>query len=239
MAAEDFPVYCAEVRRLRELYAGSLEIYLGLEIDFISAGFGFGPGLSWPRGGASVRDLGLDFYIASLHLFPGGPRGYREVDYSREEYEAIRDETFGGDMRAFVSGYFEAIRDMALRVRPPVVGHLDLIKKNNTGEMYFRESEVWYRDIVRDTVPALAESGSIVEVNTGGLARGRTSSVYPSPWIIEMLCEARVPLMLNSDAHAPENLDAFFGEAREVIRSAGCRELWVFRGGGWEAVGIG
>ncbi|MDR2589177.1 MAG: PHP domain-containing protein, partial [Spirochaetales bacterium] len=36
MAAEDFPVYCAEVRRLRELYAGSLEIYLGLEIDFIS-----------------------------------------------------------------------------------------------------------------------------------------------------------------------------------------------------------
>ncbi|MDR1932117.1 MAG: histidinol-phosphatase [Spirochaetales bacterium] len=250
MPKEKFSAYCAEIRRLREAYAGRIEVYLGLEIDFISGEFAAGPkartaqrrpaglpdfspesSLSWPP-------AGLDYYIASVHVFPCGPNGYREVDHTPEEYEAIRDEKYGGGMRAFAAGYYAYIEELVRRFRPPVLGHLDLIKKNNPGEKYFSENSAWYKDLVRGLIPAIAEAGTIVEVNTGGLARGRTTTVYPSPWILRLLREADIPLMLNSDAHVPENLDAFFDMARAIIREAGYTQLRVLRAGGWETAAI-
>jgi histidinol-phosphatase (PHP family) len=241
MPKEKFPAYCAEVRRLREAYEKRMEIYLGLEIDFISGEFGLGPNalagfppessLSWPPGG-------LDYYIGAVHLFPCGPGGYREVDHTPEEYEAIRDEKYGGDMRAFVSGYYGYVRELVEKFRPPVLAHMDLIKKNNRGEKYFREAEPWYRELVRGLIPRLAGARTIVEVNTGGIARGRTDTVYPSPWILKLLREADIPVMLSSDAHVPENLDAWFGPARALIREAGYTRLSVLRPGGWESTAV-
>jgi histidinol-phosphatase (PHP family) len=73
-----------------------------------------------------------------------------------------------------------------------------------------------------------------VEVNTGGLARGRTSTVYPSPWVLRLLREADIPIMLNSDAHIPENIDAYLDVARGLIKEAGYTKLRVLLGGGWE-----
>jgi histidinol-phosphatase (PHP family) len=231
MSREAFPGYCEEIRRLKEVYRGRIEIYLGLEIDLISGDFDGNPRLSWPP-------ESLDYYIGSLHIFPGGPNKYREVDHTPEEYEAIRDENYGGDIRAFVEGYYGHIKELCRKFRPPVLGHLDLIKKNNPGGKYFREDETWYRNAVRDIIPAIAASGTIVEVNTGGLARNRTKTVYPSPWILELLREADIPVMLNSDAHIPENLDACFDTARTIIRNAGYKDIRVLRPGGWEAVGV-
>jgi histidinol-phosphatase (PHP family) len=241
MAREKFPAYREEIRRLREAYAGRIEIYLGLEIDFISGEFGAGPdalagfssqsALSWPP-------EELDYYIGAVHIFPGGPHGYREVDNTGEDYEAIRDENYGGDMRAFVTGYYGYVRELLARFRPPVLAHMDLIKKNNPGGKYFREDSPWYRGLIRELIPAIAEAGTIVEVNTGGLARGRTATVYPSPWILGLLREADIPVMLNSDAHVPENLDAWFGPARDLIRGAGYTHLQVLRPGGWESTPV-
>jgi histidinol-phosphatase (PHP family) len=239
MPKEKFPAYCAEIRRLKDFYAGRINIYLGLEIDFISGDFGRPPharegfsaqsSLSWPP-------LGLDYYIGSVHLFPGpGPSGYREVDNTEEDYRAIRDENYGRDIRAFVTGYYGYVRELCEKFRPPVLGHMDLIKKNNPGEKYFREEDPWYQSLVRGLVPVIAASGSIVEVNTGGLARGRTATVYPSPWILKLLREADIPVMLNSDAHLPENLDAFYDMARNILRQAGYTSVRILRAGGWQA----
>ena len=238
---EKCAAYCAQVRRLAELYAGRIEIYLGLEIDFISGEFGRHPyaldGFS-PESSLSWPPRGLDYYIGSVHVFPvpkaPGKPAYRELDHIVEDYEAIRDENYGGDMEAFAAGYYGYVRELCEKYRPPVLGHLDLIKKNNPGEKFFREDEAWYKDLVRSLVPVIAEAGSIVEVNTGGLARGRTAAVYPSPWILAMLREANVPIMLNSDAHTPENLDAYYDMARDIILKAGYTVVRVLRKNGWE-----
>jgi histidinol-phosphatase (PHP family) len=241
MPREEFPAYRAEIQRLREAYAGRIEIYLGLEIDFISGDFAAAGGAStrFPaQGSLSWPPEGLDYYIGAVHVFPGGPAGYREVDNTAEDYEAIRDENYGGDMRAFVAGYYGYETELLRRFRPPVLAHMDLIKKNNIGEKYFREDSPWYRELVRGLIPVIAEARTIVEVNTGGLARGRTSTVYPSPWILRLLREADIPIMLNSDAHIPENLDAWFGPAREIIREAGYTHLQVLRPHGWESVPV-
>ena len=41
---------------------------------------------------------------------------------------------------------------------------------------------------------------------------------------------------VNAADYSPEQLDAFFPEAREAVRDAGYRELRVLRRGGWESV---
>ena len=264
MQAENYPAYCEEIRSLAKLYAGRMEIYLGLEVDFISGEFGRPPyaldgfsaesSLSWPT-------EGLDYYIGAVHVFPvpqgepgkpdykPGPAGnpescppprpaYREIDHTIEEFEAIRDQNYGGDIQAFVTGYYAYVRELCERFRPPVLAHLDLIKKNNADGKYFNEEDPWYRDLLRGLVPVIAQSGCIVEVNTGGLARGKTSTVYPSPWILSLLREAGVPIMLNADAHRPDTIDSHFDMARDLIRKAGYKSLRVLRAGGWEETGI-
>ena len=230
MKEKDLPRYFAEVGRLREAYRGRIEIYLGLEVDYIPLPDGTSR-LSWTGGG-------LDYTIGSMHIIPGGPEGYREVDYTEDVYRAILEEDFGGDIRAFAAAYYRSFGELAVRHRPTVLGHFDLIKKNNPVEKYFRENDDWYRRTVEGVIPAVAASGCIVEVNTGGLARGRTSTVYPSPWILRLLREAEVPVMLNSDAHTPENLDARYPEAREIILDAGYREVMTLRADGWKRVPV-
>jgi histidinol-phosphatase (PHP family) len=239
---EKVPAYCAEIRRLKEAYAGRIRVYLGLEIDFISGDFGRPPRAREGFSGESSLSWtheGLDYYIGSVHVFPGPePAGYLEVDHTSADYEAIRDINYGADMRAFVSGYYGYVRELCEKFKPPVLGHLDLIKKNNLGEKYFREGDSWYKALVRGLVPVIAASGCVVEVNTGGLARGRTSTVYPSPWILRLLREADIPVMLNSDAHLPENLDAYYDMARDILRQAGYTRVQVLCAGGWESVPV-
>ena len=227
MKAEDLPRYLGEIRRLRELWRDRLEIYLGLEVDHLP-----GPGgrsvLSW-------NGEGLDYTIGAVHAFRSAAGRYREVDGPEEMFLDILNVDFGGDPRPFVEEYYRRVADLAVRHRPAILAHFDLIKKNNPDGRHFRESEPWYRRAVEEAVSAVASSGVVVEVNTGGLARGR-ASLYPSPWILRLFRTAGAPVMLNSDAHAPEQLDAFFPEAREAVRDAGYRELRVLRRGGWESV---
>jgi histidinol-phosphatase (PHP family) len=228
MKEADLPRYLSIIRGIKEAYRGRIEIYLGLETDYI-------------RGYRGPSDppypvLGLDYIIGSMHIIQSGSGVYREIDGPPEMYRAILEEDFHGDIRKMVEVYYSYFSELALLHRPTILGHYDLIKKNNPGGLFFKESEGWYRSLAAGIIPAVAKSGCIVEVNTGGLARKRTAEVYPSPWILRLLREAEVPIMLNSDAHAPENLDAHFDEALRVIRDSGYREVMVLDPEGWNAV---
>jgi histidinol-phosphatase (PHP family) len=87
-------------------------------------------------------------------------------------------------------------------------------------------------------VEAIAASGAVVEVNTGGLARGRVSEPYPSLWILKEFKARGVRAVLNADAHRPEHLLAFRERGLESLRSAGYREMAYLTLGGWKTQGI-
>ena len=231
MKPENLPRYLAEVRELKKEFAGRLEIYLGMEADYIE-------GVQGPSD-PFFTNLGLDYIIGAMHIIRDPSNGScRELDASEETYRIILEEDFKGDIRAFAAEYFRLVGDMTIRHRPEIIGHFDLIKKNNPDERYFKESEAWYRKTVQAVLPAVKASGSIVEVNTGGLARKRTVTVYPSPWILHELRKEEIPVMVNSDAHSPENLDAYYDEAIEAVKDAGYRKLLMLLGGRWQEISI-
>ena len=62
MSKDDMPEYLTEIERLKKKYSNRLEIYVGLEIDFLDESYN-----------ASIpyfRNLPLDYRIGSIHFLP-------------------------------------------------------------------------------------------------------------------------------------------------------------------------
>jgi histidinol-phosphatase (PHP family) len=208
------PAYCEQIRNLKVKYRDKIQIYLGLEIDYIPAVVG--------PGSAQFACLGLDYTIGSIHFIKDPRDGqYWELDESAAGFAKITEEIFKGRMEDFISYYYLILRQMLRLHNPDIIGHLDLVQKFNSHNEFFSENEKWYQDEVRQTLQVIAAAGSILEINTGGIARGYVKSPYPSAWIIAEARKLGIPIILSSDAHTPKALDAAFEQAKELLRGAG------------------
>ena len=218
--------YCKSIRSLKQNNRSTTEIFLGLEIDFI-------PGIIGPHS-PEFTSLGLDYIIGSVH-FAGRLNTERwwTIDGSEETFAMGIEETYRGDIRKAVETYYRLVQQMTKEQPPDIIGHLDVIKKNNREEKYFSEDETWYREIVFVTLEVIAESGAIVEVNTGGIARRKITSLYPSRWILKRCLELGIPITLNSDAHNPEHIMSGFNEAANVLQDIGFKYLHILDSEGW------
>ncbi len=221
--------YLADIRRLQTEWQNNIEIYAGMEIDFV-------PGLSWwDQIGPQYREL--DYVIGSVHLVDNFDDGRPwEVDGSHEVFREGLEQIFKGDARAAVTRYYELIRWMVMLENPDIVGHLDKIKIQNAGGKYFSETDPWYRHEIEKTLKVIANMGAIIEINTRGLYSGKTLDLYPSQWVLERIHALRIPITLNSDAHTPEEITAGFEFASQILRKIGFRKLTILRDGKWRQV---
>ena len=206
--------YARTVREARERWSGRLDVFLGLEIDYIRGRCG-------PADGR-FDSLGLDYSIGSLHyLFPENGSKPFTVDGSREEWEAGADEGYDGDPTAVARAYWKAMAEMAEAGGFDIIGHLDLVKKNNRGGRRFDEKGPAYREAAMEAIEAIARGGFIVEVNTGGMNRGSIAEAYPASWMLDELRSRSVRVIVAADAHAPSHLGGYYEEARGTLRAAG------------------
>ena len=202
----DLAAYKSEIRRLGEKYAGRIRILCGIEAEY-DTGFARGD---------------LDYVIGSTHYITA-PDGARfAFDHTPQILaDGIRDH-FRGDSAAFVRAYYAQERKMVLEYDCDIIGHLDLVRKFNAKHPYFDESSAWYREEMARTADAVAESGKIVEVNTGAISRGWMDDAYPSAEFRALLRERGVRFVLSSDSHSPDTIDCAFGRfaaAEEYIAS--------------------
>lgn len=224
MKPDAFPAYLHQIAETKR--KSSLQIYSGLEVDFI-------PGV------ISIESFQsrLDYTIGSIHFvekFHSGD-GW-EIDGPHAHFLDGLREIFHGDIRTAVERYFELTREMILHSPPDIVGHLDKIKIQNTGNKFFHETDPWYRQAVRATLQVIEKSGCIVEVNTRGLYQNKSTTSYPSPWILEELLQRSIPITLSSDAHHPDDLTGLFSETARVLLGIGFKNLRILLDGRWQHV---
>ena len=226
MPAARLESYLHEVREVRERYRGRLEIFLGMEADFI-------PGMISPVH-HDIRELGLDFVIGSVHFIgpSDGDHGWT-VDGPAEEMEAAVHDGFGGDPRRLVERYYRLVASMAETAAPDIIAHFDIVKKNNRDGRFFSEDAAWYRIAVKHALNAVRESGSIMEINTGGIVRDTSGAFYPSPWILQEARQMRIPVIVSSDAHHPDHLDGRFPDAVQLLRGVGYHTQRQLTSSGW------
>jgi len=235
LKSERFAEYAGEVLAARERWEGKIAVYLGLEVDYIR---GVCSARDWEsedlRGGAR-----LDYLIGSVH-YVSPPRGASggslfpvfNVDGAPKKVEANIRASLGGDGEAMMRAYWDAVLEMVELGGFDVVGHLDLVKKNNAGGRWFDEGSEAYLRRAEEAARAIASAGLVVEANTGGMNSGLLREPYPSPSILRLLRKHGVPVAVSADAHRAGNVAGHYAEARRFLRDAGYSSHVVFRGRG-------
>ncbi len=223
-------LYLKEIKELKEFYRNRIEIKSGLEIDFVDQ-------LTGPSS-EYFRNLDIDYSIGSVHLlYNSDTDEYLGIDYKKSEIEQLINETFKGDTKLLVKGYYRAVRLMSQQGEFDIVGHLDVIKKNNTESIYFDEKEDWYKREIEMTLDCIKSNGQFMEINTGYILKD-PSRIYPSPWIIKIAREFSIPIVLNSDAHRPQRIDNYFTEAVKIAQKCGYTSKMFLTGEEWKEESI-
>lgn len=218
--------YVTEILRLRELYKDRIQVMLALEADYI-------PGISSGFQEQKAA-LGLDYVIGSVHLVknPGGELWFIDGP-KRETYDKGLNKLFGSDIRKGVTAYWHQINQMLQEEKFEIIGHLDKIKMHNQ-DRWFSEDEPWYTYLVNETIELIEEKGVIVEVNTRGIYKDRSKSLFPGEAILRRLSERNIPVILSSDAHHPSEISMYFDEALHAMKSCGLKTIRVFEEGKWQ-----
>ena len=190
----------------------------------------------WPRSAppaAAGREKSRCTWVGSVHyVVPPNNAEPFTVDGSPEEMERGIREGFGGDGEAMMHAYWDAVAEMIALGGFAILGHADLVKKNNRDGRWFNGESESCRERIGETVRAVAAAGLVVEVNTGGLNRRRTDETYPSPFFLRRCREQGVPVLITADAHCAEHLDGHYDTARRTLLEAGCTEHVLFAGKG-------
>ncbi len=210
--------YCAQLRRLRDEYAGRLDLWCGLEYDLTSDP-------KWLEG--------FDYVIASVHALET-ERGLWALDDNRERARRMIVIAFDGDQDAAAEAYFRKVKEIAQIDKADIVGHFDLITKFDEPEPLYDARSSRYRAAALDAMEALVKAGKIFEVNTGAMSRGCRTAPYPAPRLLEALHEMGGRITITADAHSRENLAFAFDQAAEAARAAGFTEIWEFDGAKFE-----
>ena len=109
-----------------------------------------------------------------------------------------------------------------------------MVCKFNEGNKHFDETSEEYKKIALDAAKTIADSGKIVEINTGAISRGFNSSPYPSEELLHVIKDSNSGVCLASDSHKIETLDACFKETKALLKDIGFTKVYNFIDGRFE-----
>ena len=134
---------------------------------------------------------------------------------------------YKGDGIAMARDYYLAYASMMRARRPQIGGHFDLLRKWNKAFRLFDEAHPMYRKYALHALEAAYESGVILEVNTGGMARYGAESPYPSEWQLGAWHEMGGEVILASDCHFAPDLLSHYNDAILLLRRIGYEKVRV------------
>ncbi len=205
--------YRAEVLRLREKYAGQIDILLGYEHDWLSP--------------ANVAEY--DYWIESVHYVPAGGTRWC-VDWKREKLVEAARMHYGGGIYALCRDYFRTVCESIEGTGADILGHIELVMKFNEARDLFDDADPRYLAPALECAELAARSGKLIEINTGAIARGYRTQPYPGPAMLRRVRECGGRVMLASDCHDSDFLDCGFAEAAALARACGFETAWEYRG---------
>lgn len=208
--------YREEILGLKEKYP-QLDILLGLERDVFYA----------------PDDMEYDYVIGSLHFVNKDGNRF-DVDDGADVVDENVKKYFGGDYRAYVECYYNTLKDVIKKTDADVVGHFDLVVKNNEGNKYFDEEAYWYRKCALDALREIARSKPIFEVNTGAISRGYKTVPYPAKFILKEIKKLGCDVVITSDCHDADNLGFAYDKAIELVKECGFEKVKVLTKNGFE-----
>jgi histidinol-phosphatase (PHP family) len=201
--------YFREFDRIRSTYGDKVKFLKSMEIDYL--GPHWGPAVPY------FTDMELDYRIGSVHFIPSQQGDYVDIDGRYENFRKKMDQHFHNDIRYVVETFYAQSCRMVEEGGFDIIGHLDKIGHNAAHFSSGIESEDWYRALVGDLIDRVIAKGLIVEINTKALADH--NRFFPSIDHWQRLVDAKVELVVNSDAHVPALINAGRDQAFAILDS--------------------
>jgi histidinol-phosphatase (PHP family) len=192
---EELEEYIREVEALQEKYRGSLEIRVGLEVDFV-------PGHERELE-KIVHAFFWDYLLLSVHYLGDWPFDHPKYIGRYREW----------DINDLFATYFRVLREGVETGYFDAVAHFDLPKKFG-----FRPT----REIpeMDEALLACQRYGVSLELNTAGWRRP-VGEAYPSLAILVRARDLGLSVCVGSDAHRPEDVGRDFERAEDLLSRAG------------------
>jgi histidinol-phosphatase (PHP family) len=226
MKYEQLAQYCQEVRTLKIKYRNEIQIYLGMEVDYIE-------NVISPAS-PIVQFQQLDYTIGTVHFLWGkeGNKVY-QLDIGTTHFLHTVKEGFHSNPAALIRSYFSAIRRMVETSKPTIVGHFDLIKMHHNGYVVFDSNTEFYENEVEKTLRVIKDNNAILELSTRSFYKGLTSDFCPSAAILKQALAMQVPITVTTDAHKLSELDAAMSNAYHMLVELGYTYAYALIDGSW------
>ncbi|TAE77077.1 MAG: histidinol-phosphatase HisJ family protein [Verrucomicrobia bacterium] len=203
MLESELPDYFDWIDRARSAAAGTLAVRSGLECDWLTGCE------SWIEKLAARYPW--DYLIGSVHYLG-------TWDFDNPKWLGRWAQS---DVDAVWALYWKTYAEMAASGLFDVLAHPDLVKKfahRPTGDL-----DRFYDPVIA----AIAKGGSAIELNTAGWHKP-CAEAYPHPRFLQLAAQAGIPLVISSDAHAPDEVGRDFPHAIELAKAAGYSETLRF-----------
>lgn len=209
LSFEGDAAYRAEVVALQREYAGRMRVWLGVERD----------------SNALYDRTAYEYVIGSTHYLPCGD-GHLSVDGTEEQVRRLIREGCGGDPYRMAADYYARHADYVTAFRPDIIGHFDLVKKLNARCGFFDEADPRYTLPALEALERAAETGALLELNTGAIARGWRADPYPSPPLLARWRELGGRTIVSADCHDARFVDCAFDLCVQMLLAAGFTQCW-------------
>ena len=228
MEWEQMEAYLDEFKNLRSKYADEIELYVGLEIDYLNEESN--PSV------ARFTELPLDYRIGSVHLLYDAAGEVVDIDCSPAVFKERVDRHFNGDVLGVVRMYFDRLFRMVELGGFDILGHADKMHYNASCYHPGLLDEPWYEALMKDYFSLVASRGYLVEINTK--AYDSLGTFYPNSRYWELMKEYQIKVLVNSDAHYPERINAGRMEALRLLQAKGFATVAELHQGSWREVPI-
>ncbi len=200
------PEYREAVQMARSKLHGKIEVLYGIEAEYDEDPQTLRECLS------IFNREDFDYVIGSVHFYNGhdgqGIRGAVWDVISRVD---------GMEREELLIRYFGLVRGMAQTKAYDIVGHFDVITRHIG---WPRDPSGKLEKAICLALDQIAESAMPMEVNTSGRRYGNKQP-FPSPWIIRKALEREIPLQINSDSHAPDQVGTWHHDTFAQITDLG------------------
>lgn len=221
--ADDLEKYTAEIYNLAQRNQSDLKILCGFEIDYLN-GLGF-PALQYPEVQKS------ELLITSIH-FLENPKAenpnhkYFEIDGSYSQF-LLALKAYEFDLKKLLQAYLFATQQM---INEPVgtlkiIGHIDKIILNAAKTTEFVGLENWFYDELFQIAKCSSSCFDFIEINTRAIYKKALNNPYPKLEFISKLLDAKLPLIINSDAHHPSELNGSYSTLHQLLSNCGLESI--------------
>ncbi len=221
----NFDEYKKIIDEIKYEYNGKMRIYTSIEQDYYSP--------------VDIPRKYLDYMIGSVHDVYSEKTGKAYwVDGSHEMLQLCIDELFDKNPMKLVEHFYALSVTNVKENKPDIIGHFDLIVKNNSNNKFFDENSKKYEELAIDALDECAKTDAIFELNTGAIFRKFRTFPYPANFLLKRLLEKKASVILSADSHAAEAVKYHFDESKLLLQEIGFKSIIVFANGKFVEQGI-